>query len=181
MRNPPAIGIVGDIIQPECRPAFFSPYGGPSGLIDPNGHDRGHRLFQGHFGYYGLELFTAVATILTRRYRSITGYIDNNVALAAVVKGDSTSAQAARLISFMWYLAASFGITLWFERVSSALNIADAPSRGRSLPFPTPSSIRFDLPGAHYCLDYIRNILNNSMGSLLLLKEGDVLLTQYRH
>ena len=125
---------------------------------------------------FGLELFTAVAAISTLRYRfkslSLTLYIDNNAALAAIIKGGSTSNQAARNISFTRYLSAVFDITLRFERVSSALNIADAPSRGRPLPFPTPASVRFELPAVHYFTGYSVNILNDAMGSLEL--------TQYR-
>ena len=89
---------------------------------------------------YGLELFAAVAAIFSLRYQlrgcSITVYIDNNAALSALIKGDSCSMKVARLIAFMWYISATFDITLWFERVSSALNIADLPSRGVKLPSP---------------------------------------------
>ena len=138
---------------------------------------------------YGLELFTVVATIFTLRYRlrgcSVAIFVDNNAALCALIKGDSLSVPVSRLIPSMWYLSATFCITLCFERVSSASNIADAPSRGRALPLPLPDSSRFGLPSIKYCADYISNILQNVRDSIDLTSpalaetNGDVSFTQF--
>ena len=99
---------------------------------------------------YGLELYAVVASVFSLRYqlqgKTLSIYIDNNAALSALIKGDSCSIRVGRLISFLWYLSAAFDITLWFERVSSALNIADLPSRGVKLPFPLQESQKFEFP-----------------------------------
>ena len=121
---------------------------------------------------YGLELYAVVASVFSLRYqlqgKTLSIYIDNNAALSALIKGDSCSIRVGRLISFLWYLSAAFDITLWFERVSSALNIADLPSRGVKLPSPLQESQKFEYPPAQYCGDYILNILNHVRDSINL-------------
>ena len=89
---------------------------------------------------YGLELYAVVASVFSLRYhlrgKTLSIYIDNNASLSALIKGDSCSIRVGRLISFLWYLSAAFDITLWLERVSSALNIADLPSMRSKTAFP---------------------------------------------
>ena len=90
---------------------------------------------------FGLELSAAVLAISQARHRlqgkAVTIYMDNNAALAAIVNGDSTSIAAFRLIATLWYLVAAHDISLWLERVDTAKNIADLPTRNRPFPFPT--------------------------------------------
>ena len=63
-------------------------------------------------------------------------YTDNNAALAEVIKGDSTSVASSYIIATLWRLVASCDIAIWFERLESARNIADLPTRNRPIPFP---------------------------------------------
>ena len=113
----------------------------------------------------GIGLFAVAAALFSLRYRLrgcvVSVYIDNNAALSARIKGDSCSIKVGRLISFLWYISATLDIALWFERVSSALNIADLPSLGVKRPSPLRESQRFDAPPAQNFEDYIPNILNH--------------------
>ena len=88
-----------------------------------------------------MELAAVVLAALYARRRlqgtSATIYIDNNAALSAPIIGDSSSIAAYYLIATLRYLAAAFDIDIWFERVESARNIADLPTRNKSMPFPT--------------------------------------------
>ena len=105
---------------------------------------------------FGLELATVVSTIMVRRRRmasrSVSVYIDNNAAICALVAGDSSSSVAARLVGLEWCIDAVYNITLWFDRVSSAANIADFPTRGKPPPFPV--SEERALPSVTYRLDF---------------------------
>ena len=89
---------------------------------------------------FGLELSAIVLALFQAREmlrgKAVTIYVDNNAALAALINGDSSSSAAFSLIATFWYIAASHNIALWFERVHTSNNIADLPTRGRSLPFP---------------------------------------------
>ena len=90
---------------------------------------------------FGLELAAVVLAVFYARQRlqgtAVTIYIDNNAALSALINGDSSSIAAYYLIATLWYIAAAFEIAIWFERVESARNIADLPTRNKPLPFPT--------------------------------------------
>ena len=73
--------------------------------------------------------------------KAATIYIDNNAALAAIVNGDSTSIADYCLIATLWYIDAASDIAIWPERVESARNIADPPTRKKKPPFPTLESL----------------------------------------
>ena len=96
--------------------------------------------FQNTSTIFGLELAAVVLSIFHFRSRlrdnAVTVYIDNTAALAALINGDSSAAAAFPLIAVLWFLSASYNITLWFERVETHRNIADLPTRGVTLPFP---------------------------------------------
>lgn len=62
--------------------------------------------------------------------RDVLHFADNTAANAAAIKGYSSSPDLARLVSSMHLRIARLGIRLWIEFVPSALNFADAPSRG---------------------------------------------------
>ena len=94
-----------------------------------------------------LELYAMLmgATIL-RRYltgaHSVIFSVDNNSALSASLKGHcSASELASRVIEKFWSVLAPTCISIWIERVPTAKNYADRPSRhlsrnDRVLPFP---------------------------------------------
>ena len=95
------------------------------------------------------------------RDSAIAIYVDNNAALAAIINGDSSAPAAFPLIAVLWFLAASYNIALWFERVESSKNIADLPTRGVQLPFPVRDSAFF--PKLEEALAYYtRNIAHDA-------------------
>eukprot|EP00392_Amoebophrya_sp_AT5.2_P018980 g19652.t1 len=63
------------------------------------------------------------------RGRRVLIFIDNESAQGAVTKGHSTDNCVADLIHEIWSTALALGLDIWFERVISALNVADGPSR----------------------------------------------------
>ena len=62
--------------------------------------------------------------------RDVLHFADNTAANAAAIKGYSSSPDLALLVSSMHLRIARLGIRIWIEFVPSALNFADAPSRG---------------------------------------------------
>ena len=62
--------------------------------------------------------------------RDVLHFADNTAANAAAIKGYSSSPDLAMLVSSMHLRIARLGVRLWIEFVPSALNFADAPSRG---------------------------------------------------
>ena len=55
-------------------------------------------------------------------------YIDNNNALAALIRGDINAADAADMVAVFWSALVSLGIDARLGRVGSKLNIADVPT-----------------------------------------------------
>ena len=89
-----------------------------------------------------------VARVLFKKHfvrRPFLCFIDNEAALAGVVRGTSTNAACARIIEAIVERDLLDGALGWFARVPSASNPADAPSRGDSpcsVPgFPRPARI----------------------------------------
>ena len=64
------------------------------------------------------------------RDRSVLCFTDNNNTLGSVVKGASRSAPALPVLRGIWEDLAHLRVAVWFERVCSKSNPADAPSRG---------------------------------------------------
>ena len=93
-------------------------------------------LFRNTSTIFGLELTAVVMAIFQFRLRftgkSIVVYVDNNAVLGALVKGQTAGNPAHAFISGMWMAAATLSMTIWFERVPSATNVADLPTRGRT-------------------------------------------------
>lgn len=56
-------------------------------------------------------------------------FIDNESARYAYIKGYSPSVASGRMLSAFWRIVARAQAYPWFERVPSASNVADAPSR----------------------------------------------------
>ena len=60
-----------------------------------------------------------------------THYIDNDGALAALIKGSSSVTSGDVIIGRTWRLISHWEVSPWFERVCSASNPLDGLSRGR--------------------------------------------------
>ena len=107
----------------------------------------GYRLFQATSAIFGLELSAVVLAFFAGRNRiqgkSATCYIDNNAALAAILKGDSSSIDASNLIATLRFIISTYDIAVWFNRVETARNIADLPTRNKPLPFPVAENSAF--------------------------------------
>ena len=78
---------------------------------------------------------------------SYWAFVDNTSAEFALRKGYSRDGDANRLTAFFWASVAAAGAAPWFERVASAAQVADGPSRGDMswLFRGTASVIDFDL------------------------------------
>ena len=57
-------------------------------------------------------------------------YVDNEAAKFVLIKGNSPTRDSAWLVQHFWEKEANLECYSWFERVPSASNIADYPSRG---------------------------------------------------
>ena len=55
--------------------------------------------------------------------------MDNDAAKECLIKGTTRSKASAKLVSDFWCRAAEYELYIWVERVASAANPADAPSR----------------------------------------------------
>ena len=81
----------------------------------------------------GLELLAIVVGMTTFRQQlrgvALRVWTDNVGGEGALKKGSAFSTDHNYLVHAVWLLAALDGISLWFERVPSKQNIADAPSR----------------------------------------------------
>ena len=58
-------------------------------------------------------------------------YIDNDGALAALMKGSSSVTSGDVIIGQTWRLVSKWEVSPWFERVCSSSNPLDGLSRGR--------------------------------------------------
>ena len=56
-------------------------------------------------------------------------FIDNNTALGSIIKGRSNAAILRSQVHELWLMLAGARAEAWFERVPSAENISDLPSR----------------------------------------------------
>ena len=101
---------------------------------------------------YILEIWAVyLAARLLEQLRSVhTGmriliFVDNNAALSAFIKAAASSFPAGEAIHRAWQIFERLEVVLWFERVPSHLNLADAPSRGKGSflkkPFPFSPSL----------------------------------------
>ena len=61
-------------------------------------------------------------------------FLDNDAARSAAIRGFSLSPVAARLVTGLWAEITKAGAYVWFARVASASNPADAPSRLAKVP-----------------------------------------------
>ena len=63
------------------------------------------------------------------RGRRIILFVDNDAAKECLIKGTTRSKASAKLVTDFWTKAAECELYIWVERVASAANPADAPSR----------------------------------------------------
>ena len=63
------------------------------------------------------------------RGRRVLLFVDNDAAKECLIKGTTRSKASAKLVSDFWCRAAEYELYIWVERVASAANPADAPSR----------------------------------------------------
>ncbi len=63
------------------------------------------------------------------RGRRVIFFVDNDAAKECLIKGTTRSKASAKLVADFWCRAAEYELYIWVERVASAANPADAPSR----------------------------------------------------
>ena len=101
----------------EMTPAYSGTP--PSWLVDKN--------------IYILEIYAVVLAAFHVHSRGVKGptlfFLDNDAALSALIRGFAEDYTARLLISIFWRECRLYKITPWLERVCSANNIADGPSR----------------------------------------------------
>ena len=82
---------------------------------------------------YELECFAMFVGLYTWRKifsgRHLIIFTDNNGSLGAMIAGDTRNLTARRIVENVNWIIDSFFIIPWFERVNTASNIADLPSR----------------------------------------------------
>ena len=81
-----------------------------------------------------LEAF-AVAVGLSLWHKKLCGFApviltDNNAALGSFISNKASLAGAEKILQFVYNVEVAIGSLIWFERVCSFSNPADAPSRG---------------------------------------------------
>ena len=64
------------------------------------------------------------------RHRAVIGFVDNEAAKCALVKGGSAAQDVAAICGDVCAAEIALAAVLYWERVPSSSNIADAPSRG---------------------------------------------------
>ncbi|CAE7221591.1 unnamed protein product [Symbiodinium sp. CCMP2592] len=107
---------------------------------------------------YELETLAAVlgATLIPNlRHCDIVLFVDNEASLAALIRGQSDCPFVQSLLSRLFQAEEERDLAIWFERVRSESNPADAPSRGDHS-FPAFSRRRFN----------VQSLLTDLCGSL---------------
>ena len=64
------------------------------------------------------------------RDRLVLIFIDNDAALASLIKGNSANEENGRIVHTVWQAMAREGISPWFCRVPATSDPSDDPSRG---------------------------------------------------
>ena len=93
-------------------------------------------------GIYELGILAVLLGDSTRTHWlqwSALVFVDNSAAVSALIRGYGCTTVATLLIMAVWEVSSAHSLLPWFDRVSSALNIADLPSRSSSASFPDPS------------------------------------------
>ena len=81
-----------------------------------------------------VELLAVLASLCLWRFsladRPAVVWVDNEATRAALIKACSSQAHVAEILAVVTRLETSTQCRCWFERVPSASNVADPPSRG---------------------------------------------------
>ena len=96
---------------------------------------------------YGLETLALLALLWAPndhlRGKSVTFHIDNENTVKAVIKCNAKPTVITAMTHLIWHRIRQLDITPWFEWVPSNRNIADLPTRGVDLPFPSRKHTKF--------------------------------------
>ena len=107
------------------------------------------KCFDRSSAIYGLELFALVAAFATWQDRlaghQVSAYVDNDPSSNGLIRGAAKFSIAHNFILRFWQLCGRRLISVWFERVPSPVNLADLPTRFRSLPFSVGHTREFPL------------------------------------
>ena len=79
--------------------------------------------------------------------RRVIIFVDNDAARVALVKGLTAVRPSARIVSRFWEAAAASEVYAWIDRVPSASNVADGPSRGCFAWLASKGCTRTEVPG----------------------------------
>ena len=97
---------------------------------------------------YELEALAAVRGVLDLcsqlRHTDVVLFLDNDAALRALIKSNSSSPVLQALLVKLNEFEIANDLSIWFERIASASNPADAPSRGEVKHLPASFRIRLD-------------------------------------
>ena len=85
------------------------------------------------------------------KHRRVILFIDNEAARYGLIKGSSPTRDSAWLLNEFWRKEAAAESNTWIERVPSASNCADHPSRGK---FSILKNLRINAMGVHLPKDY---------------------------
>ena len=96
------------------------------------------QLFKSSLAIYGLGLFALASAFAAWQqilaHHQVTAYVDNDPSSNGLVRGAAKFHIAHNMILRFRQLAHRRPIRVWLERAPSPTNIADLPTRGRSLP-----------------------------------------------
>ena len=112
---------------------------------------------------------------------SINCYLDNNNALAPLIKGDINTTIIAAMVATFWRLLRKFSIDIVLGRARSKLSIADRPTRSKAdLPyecgslaeprelFRIPTAVKRDHGNAFLPSDFVNTPLKNDNSCFLM-------------
>lgn len=88
----------------------------------------------------GLKIFTSYL-----QYKAVVVFTDNEGALGSLISCKSENSFGQKLVELICELEGSSNALLWYERVNTASNIADLPSRDLSLCNGLGERVRCDL------------------------------------
>ena len=156
LRSKPLFHIYSD----ACREPEYGGVGGM--LFHPGGHVVswfGAKLGYDEFSHlaageiretliYELELAACVLSLQKLLPKGmpceVICFLDNDAALSGLISGKAGSVGVRPFLRSLSALESSVDITLWFERVASHSNPADAPSRGDFTHLPSDRRISFE-------------------------------------
>ena len=70
-------------------------------------------------------------------------YVDNNCALASLVRGSAKSEVLDNIVQMFWFYVRKYDINLWLDQAPSARNRADLPTSNQLTPSRRKRSLNF--------------------------------------